>query len=419
MVYYYMGYFSVQLSRNDQAELFFGKAAAMKPDYCFPHRIEDVAVLETAMKSCPMDARAPYYLGNFWYDKRQYKEAIENWEKSVGLDDSFPTVRRNLSLAYHNKVGDSGKAVTALLKAFELDTSDARVLMELDQLYKKINHPVKERLALLGKYDALVEERDDLYLEKIILLNNSGEYEKAKDLISWRQFHPWEGGEGKVVGQFLVSHIELAKKAIRKADFNKALDLLKNTAQYPHILGEGKLYGTKENDIHYLQACAYEGLGLKQEAITCFEKATIGNDEPVQSVFYNDPQPDKIFYQGLAWIRLQDMQKAYSIFNRFIQFGNEHLNDHIQIDYFAVSLPDLLVFDQDLDLKNKLHCFYMIGLGYLGLGDFGAAEYYLQQVLNSDLYHQGANIQNNMIDFLKKTRFPGHLQQTISDQTAF
>lgn len=417
MVYYYLGYFSVQLNRNDQAKSFFEQAAAMKPDYCFPHRIEDVAVLETAMHNRPSDARAPYYLGNFWYDKRQYREAIENWERAAGLDDSFPTVFRNLALAYHNKRGDIGKAVTALEKAFALDSSDARVLMELDQLYKKINRPMKERLALLKKYEGLVNDRDDLYLEKIALLNCTGEYEKAKDLIGRRQFHPWEGGEGKVVGQFLTVHIELAKQAIRVADYNRALELLKSTEQYPHNLGEGKLYGTKENDIHYLQGCAFEGLGLKQKAIACFDRATVGNDEPLQSVFYNDPQPDKIFYQGLAWIKLQQKEKAYAIFNRFIRFGDQHLHDHIQIDYFAVSLPDLLVFEQAPDLKNRLHCLYMIGLGHLGLGDFATAEYYLNEVLKIDLCHPGANIQIRMIDFLKTNHLAGHPAQILRNQT--
>jgi tetratricopeptide (TPR) repeat protein len=401
MVYYYMGWFSMQLNLCEQAKLFFKKAAAMEPDYCFPHRIEDVVVLQTAKRIQPMDARAPYYLGNFWYDKRQYPEAIKNWERSAGLDNSFPTVHRNLSLAYHNKAADPARAVAFLRKAFELDDSDARVLMELDQLYKKTNRPLKERLGLLEEYQVLVEERDDLYLERIILLNNSGEFERAKDLIARRHFHPWEGGEGKVVRQFLVVHIELAKKAFRTADFNKALDLFKHTEQYPPNLGEGKLYGTKENDIHYLQASAYEGLGLKQEAVIYFEKATVGNDEPVQSIFYNDPQPDKIFYQGLAWIKLGELERANGIFNRLIEFGNQHLNDPMQIDYFAVSLPDLLVFDQDLNFKNKLHCLYMIGLGWLGLGNYEDAGRYFQKVLGHDLYHQGANIQIHMIEFLK------------------
>jgi hypothetical protein len=53
-----------------------------------------------------------------------------------------------------------------------------------------------------------------------------------------------------------------------------------------------------------------------------------------------------------------------------------HREDHIKIDFFAVSLPDFLIFDEDLDKKNKVHCHYLIGLGYYGLGnlDQAAAE---------------------------------------------
>ncbi|HEX8677179.1 MAG TPA: DUF5107 domain-containing protein, partial [Segetibacter sp.] len=346
------------------------------------------------------DAKAPYYLGNLWYDKRQYAEAINNWEKSVAADDQFPTVYRNLSLAYHNKLGRVNEAVSCLEKAFLLDTTDARVLMELDQLYKKINKSIEDRLFFLDKYPNLVEDRDDLYLERITLLNNLGQYERAKRLLSKRHFHPWEGGEGKVVGQFLLADTELAKKALLGKDYHKALELLEHLGQYPHNLGEGKLYGTQENDIQYLEGCGYQGLGLNETAQSSFEKATVGISEPVQAIFYNDPQPDKIFYQGLAWIKLKQPEKADGIFNRFIQFGLEHLTDKIQIDYFAVSLPDLLVFDQDLDLKNKLHCLYLIGLGNLGLKKYKEAEQYFNKVLSDDVSHQGATIHLNMIHFL-------------------
>ena len=139
---------------------------------------------------------------------------------------------------------------------------------------------------------------------------------------------------------------------------------------------------------------------MEHEARTCFLKATVGISEPIQAIFYNDQQPDKIFYQGLAWIKLNEPQKAENIFNRFIQFGNEHLTDTIQIDYFAVSLPDLLVFDQDLDLKNKLHCLYLIGLGNLGLKKYKEAEQYFNKVLLDDVSHQGATVHLNMIHFL-------------------
>jgi tetratricopeptide (TPR) repeat protein len=376
------------------------KAAVSTSDYCFPNRIEDVKVLQAAMETNPADAKASYYLGNFWYANRQYTEAISSWEDAAKKDPSFPTVHRNLALAYYNKQSQPWKALASLEKAFELDATDARVLMELDQLYKQINKPHQQRLELLEKHIALTEDRDDLYLERIALYNHLGQFEKAKELLASRKFHPWEGGEGKVVGQYLLCHIELAKKAIAEGKFHDALHLLEQAEIYPHNLGEGKLYGVQENDIFYLKGCAYEGLKHSEKATEYFNKATIGLAEPVQAIYYNDQQPDKIFYQGLAWRKLGQSAKAEKIFHRLIDFGKEHLNDTVKIDYFAVSLPDLLVFDQDLNLRNKIHCHYLIGLGMLGLGNGHSeeAEKHFNFVLDKNISHSGAAVHKNMIE---------------------
>ena len=58
--------------------------------------------------------------------------------------------------------------------AFKLDTTDARMLMELDQLSKRLHHPHAERLEFLQQYPKLIEKRDDLVLEEITLLNQVG-----------------------------------------------------------------------------------------------------------------------------------------------------------------------------------------------------------------------------------------------------
>ena len=397
MVYYYIGYF--EQKQKNAPESWLKKGAVAKADYCFPNRVEDVSILQWASVINPSDAKASYYLGNFWYANRQYKEAIECWEASAQIDQDFPTVFRNLALAYHNKQNDAKHALTILEKAFELDTTDARVLMELDQLYKKLNTIHSKRLALLEKHIILTNDRDDLYLERVTLYNHLGNHEKAKQLLSERTFHPWEGGEGKVVAQFLGAHIELAKQSIADGHYQKALNLLEATEQYPHNLGEGKLYGTQENDINYLKGCAYEGLSDLDNAKAQFKKASQGASEPTQAIYYNDQQPDKIFYQGLAWKKLGELSKAETIFNRLIAFGESHLNDKIKIDYFAVSLPDLLVFEQDLDLRNKNHCHYLIGLGYLGLnnGHIVKAEQHFNKVLENDVNHDGAMIHKKMI----------------------
>jgi len=399
---YYKAWFVASEGRLEEASRLYQQAANGDPNGCFPNKIEEVLILRKAIELNPSDARARYYLGNFWYDKRQYAEAIGCWEAAIQVDPGFPTTFRNLALAAYNKLGKKELALQYLEKAFALDTSDARVLMELDQLYKITGRPFTERLALLEKFPRLVESRDDLYLERVTLYNNLRQYENARQLMADRKFHPWEGGEGKVVGQFLLCHIELAKQALYRQEFERAIDLLSVTRNYPHNLGEGKLYGAQENDVNYLLGCAYEGLGRMDEAVERFREATVGISQPVQAIYYNDPQPDKIIYQALAWLKLNDPERAAGIFRQFIQFGQQHMNDRITIDYFAVSLPDMLVFDTDINLRNRIHCTYLIGLGYLGIGDETKGHKHLQEVLQLDLNHQGAAVYLQMSPFISQ-----------------
>jgi tetratricopeptide (TPR) repeat protein len=409
MVYYYRGWFASQQHKKEEALAFYKMAAAQETTLCFPNKIEEVLILKDAIKWHHGDARARYYLGNLWYDKRQYAEAITCWEGAAQLDATYPTVFRNLALAYYNKLDRKNEALAALEKAFALNENDARILMELDQLYKILGRPFAERLRLLEKHPLLVEQRDDLYLEKITLLNNLQEYKKAQALLSARKFHPWEGGEGKVVGQYLLCHTELAKQAILRQDYQQALELLSATEYYPENLGEGKLHGTQENDRHFLLGCVYEGLGEKDKAVELFTAATVGISQPAQAIYYNDPQPDKIIYQALAWVKLGKPEKAQSIFRSFIQFGNEHMEDKITIDYFAVSLPDMLVFDLDINHRNVIHCNYLIGLGYLGLGDEAAAGQWLGNVQQLDINHQGAAVHLQMKPFFQEAVKQGQL----------
>ncbi|MFV0345033.1 MAG: DUF5107 domain-containing protein [Bacteroidales bacterium] len=390
MVYYALGYFAAKSGEPQNAKEYYAKAAEMKPDRCFPHRIEEVLILQDAISVGQSDSYASYYLGNFWYAARQYKDAVECWEKSMQINDKYPTVLRNLALAYYNKCDKKTEAKALLEKAFALDETDARLLMELDQLYKIMRVPHKERLELLEKHSALVEQRDDLCIERIALYNQLGDYNKAMALIASRRFHPWEGGEGKITKQYMFCRVELAKIAIKNKEFDKALKLLHETDSYPHNLGEGKLINAEENDIDYYKGLAYRGLQDEEKATLFFTKATFGSQEPQQAFFYNDQQPDKIYYQGLAWQALGNMDKAKGRFNKLIAHGEKHLFDKCKIDYFAVSLPDLAIWEQDLNLRNRIHCYYVMALGKLGLGDSDKAKEYFEKVLSLDINHQDA-----------------------------
>ncbi len=391
MTFYYGAWACSKLKGADHTDTIqlLEKAALHAPEYCFPNRPEAIAALQNAQAINPADARAPYYLGNLWYDKRQYTEAVECWEKAASLDPEFPTVWRNLALAYFNKLNRQEQAVASLEKAFALDTTDARVLMELDQLYKRLCRPHAERLTLLENHYGLVLQRDDLYLEFVTLCNSTGQYQRAMELIDQRKFHPWEGGEGKVPAQYQLCRVELAKKALTLGELETALKLLSECFEYPHHLGEGKLSGAQENDFYYWLGCVYSEMGDTAKAEECWNLASTGQTEPAAALFYNDQKPDKIFYQGMALLRLGRQQEAASRFERLISYGEEHQEDVVKMDYFAVSLPDLLIWEDDLSYRNRIHCHYLKGLGHLGLGHQQQAMAELKTAASMDPNHQG------------------------------
>ncbi|WP_343706631.1 DUF5107 domain-containing protein [Flavobacterium sp.] len=397
LAWYFAGSFYEKLNDFGQAEKCFQMASQAKPDYCFPNQIEAALVLSEVIQKQTNDAKALYYLGNFWYASKFYDDAISCWEKSVAIDDSFPTVHRNLSLAYYNKLNDEQKALASLEKAFSLDTEDSRILMELDQLYKRLNRDLVFRLAFLEKHLELVIQRDDVYLERAALYNLLGKHDKALTLIQNRIFHPWEGGEGKVSGQYLISLTEIAKQNITEGNYDKAIELLEQAQIYPENLGEGKLPGAQENDIHYWLGVAFEKKNNLEEANNWWHKATQGLEEPTAAIFYNDQQPDKIFYQGLAYLKLNNPAEANKRFEKFVTYAEKHVNDHVTIDYFAVSLPDLMIWEDDLDKRNKIHCLYMKGLGLLGLDKKATAEETFNSVLSEEKSHSGVTIHLSLL----------------------
>jgi tetratricopeptide (TPR) repeat protein len=399
MVYYALGSFASHSGYWEDALHYCIKASGMSPDKCFPNRIEEVNILQDAIRLNPQDAYAYYYLGNLRYAARQYDDATVCWEESVRINDKFSPALRNLALAYYNKYNRKQEACKILEDAFRLDNTNARMLMELDQLYKKIGIAPSVRLEQLERSLPLVEQRDDLCIERIALYNQIGEYDKALKLINSHKFHPWEGGEGKITKQYVFCRIALAKQAIAKEKFDEALKWLHETDVYPHNLGEGKLVNAEENDVDYYKGVAYRGIGDKEKALSCFTKATVGSTEPQQAFFYNDQQPDKIYYQGLAWEALGNTDKAKSCYYKLINHGEKHLFDDCRIDYFAVSLPDMAIWEDDLNTRNHIHCYYVMGLGYLGLGQTGKAKEFLDKILDLDVNHQDAQTHLDKCNF--------------------
>jgi tetratricopeptide (TPR) repeat protein len=401
LTFYYTGFYNLMLGQKAEASASFSKGFSLPADKVFPNRVEDIEVLQKVISERPEDYKAGYYLGNFYYAKRRYADAKECWEKAAEIGTDFPTVFRNLGIAYYNKFNQKEDALVAFEKAFNCDQSDSRILFELDQLYKRFNYAPLRRLEILESHLALVQQRDDLYTELVTLYTLTGQYDIAKSLLASRNFHPWEGGEGKVSGLHILVHVELAKLALNDNKPQEAIQLLKEALVYPANLGEGKLYGAQENDVFHWLGAAYDAVGDIEKTRENWEKASIGLSTPTQAIFYNDQQPDKIYYQGEALEKLGDNEAAAERFHNLIKYGKQNKGQEIKMDFFAVSLPDLMIFDDDLSRRNDIHCYYLIGLGYLGLKDFEAADKYFSKVLSYDAAHFGAVVHSRMLGVTK------------------
>ena len=395
---YYRGY---ALRGTEQALEAYRKAESDDPAYCFPNKLEDILVLKDAIHTLEENgekaAKASYYLGCLLYDKLQYEVAMKLWEDSAKEDDSFPTVHRNLSLVYFNKMNRPQDAVSQMETAFALDESDARVFLELDQLYKKMDVPVEKRLEGFGKHEELPLKRDDLLVEELTLKNTAGQYSEVYDAIMSHSFRPWEGGEGKVPAQYKTSLIQMAVRDLKAGDAAAAREKLEKALIYPENLGEGRLEGTKDNHVWYWLGTALEALGQEEEAKDAYEHAELGEDEPAGVLYYYDQPADMILFKGLAKQKLGKTREACACFNKLMDYGERHVNDVVEHDYFAVSMPDFLIFETDLTRKNTAHCWYLMGLSHLGSGDKQKAQECFSKALEYEYDHQNAILYDRMI----------------------
>ena len=261
MVLYALGYLNERSGEGEKAREYFDRAAKAPSDYCFPARLEEMLVLQEAIRANVRDAKAHYYLGNLLYDKRRREEAIHHWECSCQIDASFATPWRNLGIAWHNVRGDAERALDCYEKAFRADTTDARSLYELDQLCKRTGVPPDKRLTRLELNRSLLDLRDDLVVELVTLYNQTGESKQALQLLNDRRFHPWEGGEGLVSGQYVAAHLLLGRQALKTGNAREALEHFEAARNYPENLGEAKHLLTPETHLDY-----FSGLPCRNSA---------------------------------------------------------------------------------------------------------------------------------------------------------
>jgi tetratricopeptide (TPR) repeat protein len=299
---------------------------------------------------------------------------------SVEIDPSFAIPWRNLGIAYFNVRKDADAALAAYENAFKANPADARLLYEADQLRKRIGASASQRLARLEKHALLVSQRDDLTVEFITLLNQTGCPEKALEMLLARRFNPWEGGEGLVSGQYVWGHILVGRSLLESGNPQEALPHFSAAREYPQNLGEGKHLLTRETHLDYFAGLALSQMGSADEARTYWMRAA-ADDSSITWLSY---------YRAMSLDALSRKQEAASLLNHMRDVGQKQIDAEVKIDYFATSLPNLLLFEDDLQKRNRVDCLFLLALSELGLRTHERAMELLNHVLSLDCNHMAA-----------------------------
>jgi tetratricopeptide (TPR) repeat protein len=358
------------------------RAQAADPRYCFPNRLEEIAVLRAAVEFSPGDARARYYLGNLFYDRRRHGEAIALWEESARLDPSYSVVWRNLGIAYFNVSRHSLKARVAFDRAVAAAApGDARVVYERDQLWKRLGIAPLRRLAELKRQAAAVAARDDLAIEVAALYNLLGQPDQARTLLESRQFQPWEGGEGKALGEYARACVALGRGALEAGDPAEARRFLEAALQPPRSLGETWHLLARPLEIYYWMGEAFAAAGNRRDARRWWTLAA----ETRSATF--DPNTH---YRALSLRALGKESAAVRLWRDLRGHAAALLRTEPKIDYFATSLPAMLLFEEDLTRRDAITAHLLAAQAALGLGDKRAWQRHTRELRKLDPHHPEA-----------------------------
>ena len=347
-------------------------AVQAAPDYCFPWRLEEMLVLEDALKANPDDPRACYYLGNLLYDKRRYTEAVALWQRAVQADPAYSVPWRNLGLAAYNLDKNIDAALDYFRKALAVNPSDPRLLLEYDNLLRRKAVAPQERLALLESKPDVTTLRDDLTIHLMSLYNRLGQPQKALEIVSARFFHAWEGGEGSVAGQYSNAHWILGRQALESGDAQTALQHFQVGLVFPENLGEHPFEGTYVHLIYY-KGLAQTALGQPDQARASFEeiRAMRGGWSPVG------------LWKALAQIQLGQAEEGRAEMLRIKREAEAEADKPFAWNYFYSGNPNP-TFEEDNQKLQHLNATFMAGMAAAALGDVPGARSALGQVLAAD-----------------------------------
>lgn len=371
--------------RPDEAAAAWDAANREDATWCFASRPDDLDMLARQAAAHPDEPLAHRLLGHLLYHLRRRDEAMQAWGRAVELADDDPVTRRNLAVASHNIADDADAADAHYRRARELAPDDAKLLYEHDQLRRRRGASAAERLAALEGEPTLVAGRDDLTVELAQLLTGQGRADEALTLLTERRFQPWEGGEGLVLSAWDEALLARAREQLAAGDAAGAEASVRSALEPPVSLGEGRHPLANQAALLLALGDALDARGRGDEARQAWRQAAdfVGDFQAMEVM----PFSDLTYYSALAARRLGDAANADSLVEGLAAWADELAAREPKVDFFATSLPSLLLFTDDLARRRRVEVAVLRAQVAALRGDDQAAREQVGAALGEDPHH--------------------------------
>ncbi len=349
-----------------------------------PATLDDFDLLRRTVRRDAGVVAANALLGTWLFAAGRQTEALKHWERAA-VDSSDAVIHRNLGLARFEVTGDGARADFAYASAIALSGEDSRLIFEYDQLRARTGVSVEERLDHLRRHRRAVVERDDLAVVFSELLVMEGKAQEAREFILSRTFQPWEGGEGRVIGAWDRICIDLSREARKVGDVDAAHSAIEAAFAIPASFGEERHLLSNLADLRYEQALVRQARGDHGAAEESFRGAAFARGD------FQNMTPTAVSEKTAFVVRALRALGNEAAAQEQIALWDEWIADRrsrpAAVDYFATSLPDLLLFDVDQELAKerelRVHDAHLLAIR----GDQEAARAIVHQVIEEEPAH--------------------------------
>jgi tetratricopeptide (TPR) repeat protein len=293
--------------------------ARVDPAYVFPHRVEEIAVLQEKLKANPTDGRAAYYLGAALASKLRFKEALEAWRIAAQFDSKNAVAHRNYARALALVEDGKEEAAAALERAIALAPDDHHLYLELDQLLAGMKQ-TERRIKLLEGAPEKARARTALLQALAAAYVDAGRFAEAVGLLESHAFTSGEG-EGAALGIYRRAHLALAKQHQQAGRHVEAAAAFIKATEYPPNFGVGRPAMESQAREYVAAALEFEAAGRRDEAEKWLRRAAEDAlNSPTQP---EEPWSEHYYYKAVALDRLGRKDEARALYERLARLNDE------------------------------------------------------------------------------------------------